>query len=380
MTLGRDPEIISLDPWEDDDAAVAGTAVVRRSPTVFIRGSRRWRLLNLAAIAVAFVVAVAPTFLLNPIEARLVTRFVALCVAMAGLQFVVGWCRQLSLCHGVFVGLGSYTTTILVATHGRSHIEGVLLSPFVGFLAGILIGLVALRIRALYLGPVTLSAAVAFPTVVKRFSWFTGGSSGLPILRDMRAPGFLHQLGLSPERPYRWVHVIVCIIATLALVVAHNLRHSTTGLVIRAAATNPISAAASGINVRRTRVLAYAVGSAFGAVGGSLLVLETPIVSADSYDLFRSLGYYAAVVVGGVGSLAGAAIAAALLVGVPWIIAVYDVRLGPNLVFGLLLITVTSLAPGGVVAALSAKLAEVITVVDPLPEPLGPVPARNVAQ
>ena len=203
---------------------------------------------------------------------------------------------------------------------------------------------------------------------------------GWPILRDMRAPGFLHQLGLSPERPYRWVHVIVCIIATLALVVAHNLRHSTTGLVIRAAATNPISAAASGINVRRTRVLAYAVGSAFGAVGGSLLVLETPIVSADSYDLFRSLGYYAAVVVGGVGSLAGAAIAAALLVGVPWIIAVYDVRLGPNLVFGLLLITVTSLAPGGVVAALSAKLAEVITVVDPLPEPLGPVPARNVAQ
>ena len=366
MSVGPDSDIIPLDPWEETNVAVAG--VIERQPRVFVRGSRVWRLVNLAGVALGFLLALLPTFVLPPLEARLITRFVALVVAMAGLQFVVGWCRQLSLCHGVFVGLGSYTTTILVGSHGRSHLEGVLLSPVVGFLGGTVIGLVALRIRALYLGPVTLAAAVAFPTVVKRFSWFTGGSSGLPILREVRAPQFLQHLGFAPERPYRWAHLIVCVVATLALVVAHNLRHSPTGLVIRAAATNPISAAASGVNVARTRVVAYACGAALGAVGGSLLVLDTPIVSADSYDLFRSLGYYAAVVVGGVGSMAGGAMAAGLLVGVPWIFSVYDVRLGPNLVLGLLLITVTSLAPGGVAAALAAKFAQVVTVVEPSPE------------
>ena len=143
---------------------------------------------------------------------------------------------------------------------------------------------------------------------------------------------------------------------------ARNLVSSSVGLSVRAVAENEIAAGASGVNVRRTKLLAYAIGSAFGALGGALLVLDTPIVGADSYDLFRSLGYYAAVVVGGVASMGGAFVGAGLLVGVPWLMAVYNLKLGPNLVFGALLLVSIFVAPGGVIALLQRKLGEVLVI------------------
>ena len=107
------------------------------------------------------------------------------------------------------------------------------------------------------------------------------------------------------------------------------------------------AAATSGVDIRRTRVVAYGFGAAVGALGGGLLVLDTPIVGADSYDLFRSLGYYAAVMVGGAASMIGAAIGALILVAVPRLMAVYDLRTGPNLILGLMLVVSTLLSPGG---------------------------------
>jgi branched-chain amino acid transport system permease protein len=141
-------------------------------------------------------------------------------------------------------------------------------------------------------------------------------------------------------------------------------------------AENPLAAASSGVNVWRTRVVAYGWGAAFGALGGALLVIDTPIVGADSYDLFQSLGYYAAVMVGGVSSMAGAAIGAALLVGVPWVIEARSWRLRPNVVLGGLLVGSTLIAPGGLVVLARRALDRVVHLVDVRPG-VSPVGARR---
>jgi branched-chain amino acid transport system permease protein len=116
-------------------------------------------------------------------------------------------------------------------------------------------------------------------------------------------------------------------------------------------ATDPLASVSYGINVGRYRVMSAGVGAAFGALGGALLVLDTPVVGADSYDLFRSLGYYAAVVVGGAASPAGAVLGSALYTGVPFIVSTYGLLVGPNLVFGVLLLGATFVAPSGLTAA-----------------------------
>ncbi|MPY91490.1 MAG: hypothetical protein GEV08_00075 [Acidimicrobiia bacterium] len=330
------------------------------------RGSTAWRLLAVALSGAGLVAAVLPAVFLGPYEARLVTRFIALSVALVGLQFVLGRAGMLSLCHGAFVGLGSYAASLASSRWGWSYFAGLALAPLVAFAGGCLVGLLALRIRATYLGPVTLAVAVAFPMVVKRFAWFTGGSSGLPLDATMRAPSWT---GLADARPHLWVHLVVTATAVLAFALARNLGRSPVGLAVRAVSTNPIPATASGVPVRRYRVLAFGVGAGLGGLGGALLVLDTPIVGADSYDLFRSLGYYAAVVVGGTTAIAGGVVGAALLTGVPWLLGTYSLRMSQNLVFGSLLLLVTFLAPGGAVTALRERLASVVVIDEVAPRP-----------
>ena len=269
----------------------------------------------------------------------------------------------------MFVGVGSYATTIAVSRYELPQLVGVAIAPVCGFVVGCFIGLLALRIRATYLGPVTLSVAVVFPMIVKRFGWFTGGSGGLPLVRQLQPPSWL---GISSTEVYKWNHLVIVAIAALALLVARNVVASPVGLAVRAVAENPLSAGTSGINVRRVRVVAYGWGAAFGGLGGGLLVLDTPVVGADNYDLFRSLGYYAAVTVGGAASMIGAVFGAALLVGVPWLMESYSIGASPNLVLGVLLVASILVAPGGIAVAVRDYVAGLIDVRDPLQDRDGP--------
>ena len=351
-------EEVSIDPFDRHGRLVE----IGPRPWVLVRGSRRWRLVIGALGTLAVMVVVVAAFILPIIEGRLVTRFVALSVALIGLQFVTGPSGQLSLCHGVFVGVGSYTMTILVARWHVHHIVGLVGAPVVGFAVGCLVGTLALRIRATYLGPVTLGVAVAFPMILKRFAWLTGGSSGLPLPRAVQPPSWF---GDSVARAHQWTHLLIVVIAVAAFVAARNLQRSTVGLSVHAVADNSLSAAASGINVRRTRVVAYGWGAAFGALGGALLVLDTPIVGADNYDLFRSLGYFAVVMVGGAALMSGAVFGAAVLVAVPWLIQTFDVGAAPNLVLGALLVAATLAAPDGVAPTIARWCGAVVEVREP---------------
>ena len=346
-----DPELVfvELSGLPDGDELHVG-----RRTHPLERGSSRWRLLTGGAAVVAVAAVVGIAFALPILEARLVSRFVALAVALLGLQFVVGQAGQLSLCHGAFVGTGSYATTIAASRLDLPVPVAIVFAPVVGFALGAMVGTLAVRLRATYLGPVTLSVAVVFPMIVKRLGWLTGGSSGMPLVRQMSPPRWL---GLTASRGYQWNHIVIVAIAVAAVVVARNVRASQVGLAVRAVAANPLSAVASGIHVQRLRVVSYAWGAAFGALGGGLLVIDTPIVGADNYDLFRSLGYYAAVMVGGAASMLGAAFGAALLVVVPRIVEVLDVRAGPNLVLGVLLVVSTLVAPSGLVVPVRAYIA-----------------------
>ena len=351
-----------LEPVPEDERIAPVAA--RRARYRLVRGSPRWRLLGIAATVASLLAMIGPIFVLPIIEGRLTTQFVAVAVALLGLQFVLGHGGQLSLCHGVFVGVGSYSMAIMVAVHDWPHLVGLLSAPVFGFLAGCLVGVLALRIKATYLGPVTMSVAVVFPMIVKRFSWFTGGPSGLPLLPVMPVPDVPLLSGL---RPHEWTHLVVAAYALASYWVLRNLVRSPVGLAVKAVAENPTAARTSGINTRRTQVLAFGVGAAFGALGGALLVVDTPVVGADSYDLFRSLGYYAAVMVGGVASLAGGVIGAGLLVGMPWMMTKLDLGVTPNLVFGLLLLVSTLVAPGGIASAMRSVLATRVDVQEPEP-------------
>ena len=94
---------------------------------------------------------------------------VAYAVAILGLNLVIGYSGQLSLGQSAFVGLGAYTTIILVADHNWSYFATIPVSAGLCFVVGLIVGLPALRISGLYLAIVTLAVAYVFPTLVLKF-------------------------------------------------------------------------------------------------------------------------------------------------------------------------------------------------------------------
>ena len=103
---------------------------------------------------------------------------VAYAVAILGLNLVIGYSGQLSLGQSAFVGLGAYTTIILVADHHWSYFATIPVSAALCFVVGLIVGLPALRISGLYLAIVTLAVAYVFPTLVLKYEWLTGGPNG----------------------------------------------------------------------------------------------------------------------------------------------------------------------------------------------------------
>ena len=99
-------------------------------------------------------------------------------MAILGLDVVIGFSGQLVLGQSAFVGLGAYTTVILVADHHWSFFAALPATTAVCFVAGLLVGIPATRVKGVYLAIVTLVLAAVFPSLVLRLTWLTGGANG----------------------------------------------------------------------------------------------------------------------------------------------------------------------------------------------------------
>jgi branched-subunit amino acid ABC-type transport system permease component len=353
----------------DDPLTVTPSSDAGRPRWRIRRDRSTWRVLVALGIAAGIALAVLPGFFFPVLESRLWTEVVATSIILWGLGLLIGPAGQLSLGHGAFVGLGGYGVAIVLTRYGWPPYVGIPLMAVVGFVVGAILGLPALRIKGQYLAMVTLSFAVAFPMIVARFSWFTGGSSGPRAGNSIEPPSWFPH---PADHPTAWLHLLVCAVAGLLLILTLNLLHSPIGRAIRASSQGDVAATVMGVNVVRVRTLAFGLASAFAAVGGGLLAVHSRVVTSEQFDLFRSLALYTAVVLGGAESLLGATVGALVLVGVPWLNLKFGWKVSPNLFYGLLILGVTALCPQGVVPTLRSWGRRVVRVEDAPPPPLGP--------
>jgi branched-chain amino acid transport system permease protein len=358
------------------NAALPGATMglAPRPKLALVPGTSAGRAARIGVGGASLALAIVPVFLLPYIEARLWTEVVATAIALWGLGLLMGPGGQLSLGHGAFLGLGAYATMIAATRYDLYPLAGLVPAAILGFVVGLAFGLPALRIRGQYLAMVTLSLAVAFPMVIQRFAWLTGGSSG-PAPVEVTPPSWFD---IAPDRPYAWLHLAAVLTAAVVVWLLMNLDRSVTGRAMRAAAENDQAAAAMGVPVVRTKALTFGVVAMLGAVAGGLVGLQNQAVTSDSFDVFRSLALYAAVVLGGAGTLVGGGISAVILVGVPW----FNMKMGwgvsPNLLYGGLLVVATALFPDGVAPSLSRAVRRVVGWVDVTPKrPSADVAARG---
>ncbi|MEV0606034.1 branched-chain amino acid ABC transporter permease [Polymorphospora rubra] len=319
------------------------------------------RHLLLAALAGAGLFAV--TGVLEPFRNYQLATVAAYLCATAGLTVLTGLNGQLSLGHGALMATGAYTVALsqnALADADRLGGGYLLLSLALGVavtvVAGTVIGTAAARLRGPYLAGVTLAVAVVVPALTTTFRGVLNSEQGLPVYL---APA---PEALGPYFPYeRWQAWIAVTGALLTLVLLSNLLRSRFGRNLRAVRDDEVAARLAGIHVGRTQVLAFVVSAGCAGLGGGLLAVLAQSVSPGAFSLTLSLYLLMAIVIGGLGSLAGALWGALLLVALPASThlvtdlfqpsAAVAQRLDGNLslaIFGVTLVVVMIAAPGGV--------------------------------
>jgi len=314
---------------------------------------------------------------------------IAYAVAILGLNLVVGFSGQLSLGQSAFVGLGAYTTVILVADHQWSFIATLPVSAALCFALGLVIGLPASRIRGPYLAVATLAMAYVFPALVLKYESLTGGPNGKGPVRgsaELEPPGWLPFADSGRLAEPLWRYCILITIATVLFLLARNFVRSRPGRALIAARDNPPSATSSGVNVPLYKAMAFAVSAVYGGLAGSMLMINRPFASDSVFGTRMAIFLFVGVVVGGAGTIAGAVPGAFVYFFVPYFVLEWtDDQDGmpPGLrqltaplfdwlepaggaasaiLFGLTLLLLVFVMPGGVIAGFRAMRARVVMV------------------
>lgn len=305
---------------------------------------------DLCGIAVLLAAAVALALSVEGYTLHRFTLAAVFAIAICGLNLLTGLSGQLSLGHGALYALGAYTVAIGMRHAGLDPYFCVLLAGGTAFAAGFLIGLPAARFGLVELALTTWALAVALPQLLKSsiLSSWTGGVQGLYLDR----PGAPAGLGVSDDQ--WWFGVAVSALA-LALLVLRNLRESRSGRALQALADHPIAAQAMGIDLVRTRALAFGASGAFAGVAGALGALLADFVGPDSFGVWFSIEFLIGTVVGGVHSAWGALLGGLLMKFLPDL-----ARALPGVpalaAYGLALIVIVGLLPGGLASGVERLL------------------------
>ncbi len=231
---------------------------------------------------------------------------------LAGLTVLVGVSGQISLGHGGLMAVGAYTVVLLIGNEQWALVPALAAAVVVTSLVGIPVGAAASRLRGPYLAGATLAFAVGLPALADKFPATFGGENGLTI-NPPTPPSFL---GASFELE-RWEAWIACAGALIVLFVLYNLLHSGFGRALRAVRDDEIAASLCGLRVGRAQTLAFILSAGCAGLGGGLLAVVLQLATPGAFPLELSLTLLTGVVLGGLGSLAGAIWGAAVLVLLP---------------------------------------------------------------
>jgi branched-chain amino acid transport system permease protein len=330
-------------------------------------GSRAHRLLRAGALLAGVAVAVAIPFNSSTVLNGELTLVMVYAVAALGLNLLVGYGGQISLGHGAFFAVGAYTAGSLLAKTDLPWPLALPAAAAVTFALGLAFGVPALRLRGLYLALVTLALAVAVGPVIKRAEPLTGGVSGLAVPQPP-VPSWLAGGSLSVDMD-QWLYLLCLAVTAVMLLLAANLTRGSLGRTLVAIRDGERAARTYGVDAARVKALLFAWSAAFAGVGGALFAYALGFVAPESFTLALSFTFLGAIVVGGLGSVAGAVLGALFVVFVPQYAGDVNQAL-TGVIYGSALIAVIYLLPGGAAGLLRRVRRRLVEVVEPAPTPL----------
>jgi branched-chain amino acid transport system permease protein len=281
-----------------------------------------------------------------------------------GLNIVTGLAGLLDLGYVAFLAIGAYTTAILSTRFGLTFWECLPLAAIAASSAGILLGFPVLRLRGDYFAIVTLGFGEIIRIIANNWRSLTNGSQGIGNLPRpdffgladfpaSPAPGHtafnaLFGIAYSPIQRIVFLYYVVLALALTVNVFTLRIRRLPIGQMWEALREDDIAAAALGIDRRRIKLAAFAIGAAWGGIAGVVFDARQGFVTPESFGFIESVMVTAIVVLGGMGSQLGIVLAALVLVGLPELFrGLADYRM---LAFSAAMIAIMRFRPRGLIA------------------------------
>jgi len=276
---------------------------------------RQDRIGLIAILLIAFVAI--PVFGSSFLLQAVMIPFLIYSLAAIGLNLVTGYTGLLSLGTGAFMGVGAYACYKLSSVFPNVNILiWVICSGFFAAAIGVVFGLPSLRIKGFYLAIATLAAQFFLQWCFVRIPWLVNYNVSNAIEVPQRKLGDVIITGPSATPTVRYL--IVLTIVVLMTWVASNIVHGRVGRMWMAVRDHDIAAELMGIRLLRTKLLAFAVSSFYCGVAGALLVfMWYGGAEADTFNINQSFFVLFMVIIGGLGSLLGSYLGAALIFGLP---------------------------------------------------------------
>lgn len=266
----------------------------------------RWA--GVAALAIVLLVVVPWWFeTVNTLRASALLIFT---VALMSLVVLTGWAGQISLGQGGFLSAGGAVGAWMTLNWQADLILVVLAAGLVGAALAVVIGVPALRLNGLYLAVTTLAFSLALSSYFlnqRFFDWVPGASE-----RVERLPILGRISYTSPDGIY-YVSVVFVVLVAIGLA---GVRNSRTGRVLLALRDNEHGAEAYGISITRAKLTAFAISGFLASMAGALFTHHQQAFS--TFQAGGDIGLFIAAVVGGIGSVAGAALGALYFWGTFW--------------------------------------------------------------
>jgi branched-chain amino acid transport system permease protein len=281
-----------------------------------------------------------------------------------GLNIVTGLAGLLDLGYAAFYAIGAYSAGILAYNFGFSFWTCLPLAAIFAAVAGIVLGFPVLGLRGDYFAIVTLGFGEIVRIVANNWRSLTNGSQGLSGaprpnffgIADFTAnaaPGKtsfadLFAVPYSPLQRVTFLYYLILAVALLVNLLTLRLRRLPISRAWEALREDEIAAAALGIDRRRIKLAAFAIGAASGGVAGAFFAARQGFITPESFGFTESIAVTAIVVLGGMGSQLGIVLAAILFAGLPELFRSFaEYRM---LAFGFATIAIMRFRPHGLIA------------------------------
>ena len=295
------------------------------------------------ALITVSVLAVAFPFVFSLYQTNIMITALIYVLLGLGLNIVVGVAGLLDLGYAAFYAVGAYSYALLNYHYGLSFWTVLAIGAGLAALFGIILGFPVLRLRGDYLAIVTLGFGEIIRLILENWNEFSFGPSGIA---NIPRPGFFG-VEMNLEQATIYIYFVMIALSLFTIFVVNRLQNSRIGRAWIALREDEVACQAMGIDKRKTKLMAFALGATWAGFAGVVFAAKTTFINPASFTLWESINILCVVVLGGMGSIVGVIVGAFVLILLPeYLRFLSEYRI---LAFGAVLVMMMVFRPGGIV-------------------------------